>query len=771
MNSASDGLTLQPQSGQSRNRSYEAWILVSMFIVGAVLRAAKLNESFWLDELFTVQLSGTPLDDFIPELIRNHYRHLPLYYIFMRPILLFDVPEWVIRMPSLLFSVAKFPLFWLFARRVVRKETAYVALFLLVISPMDVWLAREARMYSMLQFFCLLGLYGIYTALQDGRRWQWFLFFVGTAFSIQLGYFGFLSVLAQSLFFMSVLISEAITHKSNLRPLLRSRAAPFCLCMAASLALFAPWTFLMYTWLRLELTTPGVVRANVSLGWDFVKLLMVKFGWGIGCGLWVSSLVLVIGAASSAVRERRLLWVGVLHFVSGVLPVFLMMKRSSAPVFMAKYIVFLLPLFILMVAEGFTFLTSILVRPIFGVFGLRGRPGFVIPVVAYGIAVIAFLPSLLGMFQDTRENWRGTCEFVARHKEPGDIIVVSPPYIERVLPYYGKGLPPLVTLAATDTAKLDEVCEQYSRVWYFSWRKPPALSNEMAKLGFVCIYDWYTQRFTLEIRDRAWDDSTRSAAALMWRQLAYNEIRYHPLMDSLLAQAYRGVGDEQRARFYFEQACTGLRRYTWTDPWIREDGSERVAYQYALAGVLDGMGQPDEARNAYLDILRLNPGNAGAVVHLADLAKRAQDRPEAIRRYEQFFEMAPDVINVYAAECLAALYQQEGDFERAFNTLKHLSVRLKETQSAPPKHWTDGAALLAANGQADRADTEFREIIDESPDYVYAYKRYAETLAQAGRQQEANELVRECLTRNPGNGEAQGLQAAYSKCAPTKVSP
>lgn len=69
-----------------------------------------------------------------------------------------------------------------------------------------------------------------------------------------------------------------------------------------------------------------------------------------------------------------------------------------------------------------------------------------------------------------------------------------------------------------------------------------------------------------------------------------------------------------------------------------------------------------------------------------------------------------------------------------------------------------GLALEYANaGQTDDAMREFQELLTRNPEYVPAYQMGAQTLAKAGRNDEARKMVEEgiaCATRT-GNQHAR----------------
>ena len=153
--------------------------MAAIFVAAILLRFAGLGaQSVWLDEAVSVRVAT-------PVLEPVDANHPPLYYIMLYYTMsALGRSEAAIRLPSALISVLNVGLLYLLGRRLVNREVALLAAALLALSPLDIWYAREARMYTAIAFVTLLMALGL-----AWRHWAGFaLFFIGLSAGLYLSY-------------------------------------------------------------------------------------------------------------------------------------------------------------------------------------------------------------------------------------------------------------------------------------------------------------------------------------------------------------------------------------------------------------------------------------------------------------------------------------------------------------------------------------------------------------------------------------------------------
>jgi len=143
---------------QSKNYYYVV-ALVAVLVFGTAIRLHNFGKfSFWTDELLHVIAAESILENGEPNVPMNGlYRRALLYTeITAGSFLLFGVNEFAARLPSLIFNVVLLVLSFFIVRRLFNIQTALIFVFILAFSPVEIQVAREARMYSLFQLLYFL---------------------------------------------------------------------------------------------------------------------------------------------------------------------------------------------------------------------------------------------------------------------------------------------------------------------------------------------------------------------------------------------------------------------------------------------------------------------------------------------------------------------------------------------------------------------------------------------------------------------------------------
>ena len=150
--------------------------LLVILLLAFALRVHRLgSQSLWYDEAVTAQVAAQG----ITELTRWTADDIqpPLYYYAVAGwTRLAGRSEWALRFPSVIFGTLTVPLMWslalrLFGRRRRGQMAALAAGLLAALSPLYVYYAQEARMYTLLTFLGLLAGYALLRAMADDRRY------------------------------------------------------------------------------------------------------------------------------------------------------------------------------------------------------------------------------------------------------------------------------------------------------------------------------------------------------------------------------------------------------------------------------------------------------------------------------------------------------------------------------------------------------------------------------------------------------------------------
>ena len=132
-------------------------MLAAAVIIAACLAAIRLDhEPLWLDETLTWYRAHLP----IPKLVEDSERrgHNPFYFLLMKVWLQFEDSGFWLRFFSVLCFASTVPVVYVIGRTMGNRRAGLYAVALVITAPFLIRYAREARMYTMLTFFCSLAL-------------------------------------------------------------------------------------------------------------------------------------------------------------------------------------------------------------------------------------------------------------------------------------------------------------------------------------------------------------------------------------------------------------------------------------------------------------------------------------------------------------------------------------------------------------------------------------------------------------------------------------
>lgn len=133
-----------------------------VFIVALVARFYQLGtKPFWLDEVFTVQRSSLTVPGVIANSLRHH--HIPSFFLLEHAMIALGAGSGTAALraiPALagaITAVLVFAIAW----KIGGRTGAVLAGLLMAFAPLQVGFSQEARSYTMMMAFILLGLYGL----------------------------------------------------------------------------------------------------------------------------------------------------------------------------------------------------------------------------------------------------------------------------------------------------------------------------------------------------------------------------------------------------------------------------------------------------------------------------------------------------------------------------------------------------------------------------------------------------------------------------------
>jgi mannosyltransferase len=140
------------------SRVFSTVTLACILVFAAYVRFAGLgDESFWMDEGYTMAYTGLPFTKMIAY-IATRDTHPPLYYILIKYWRILGDSEAFLRFPSAVFGIAAVGYMWSLVKEHWGTVSATAASLLLATSEIAIWFSQENRMYSLVLLLAVLSL-------------------------------------------------------------------------------------------------------------------------------------------------------------------------------------------------------------------------------------------------------------------------------------------------------------------------------------------------------------------------------------------------------------------------------------------------------------------------------------------------------------------------------------------------------------------------------------------------------------------------------------
>jgi mannosyltransferase len=416
------------------NRILPLGLLMAVCLLGFALRLYQLDaDSLWIDEISTatrVLLDPSSLLRALPSF--GVGVELPLIYLVARPfLLLFGDSEFILRMPAVLFGALSVPLAYKVGTLLWTRQEGLIAALLLSVNAYHVSYSQEARHYALLVFLALLSLVFLLKALRENRIGVWAGFALCTTLSLYTHYFAFLFVAAEVAFGAGVLLWDRMPLAARWRPVeltnsahgTRSLSRPvvrFSVTCALIALAYLPWLPALQALLASQTGSElaGASPASVNSSLNFLGEVVVAFTGAGGAALLLYTALAFVGLAAAGWQASALalLWMGIPFG-------FFALVGSEHPLH-PRYVLFVLPVFLLAVARGAASAARIFDRRMWaiksgGVAALGIMAGFA------SIYVLTSVAPLEEYYSGLKEDWRSAAHYLADNAHPGDLVLAD----------------------------------------------------------------------------------------------------------------------------------------------------------------------------------------------------------------------------------------------------------------------------------------------------------------------------------------------------------
>lgn len=417
----------------------EIQILTAITLLAAFLRIYQLGaESLWLDEATTYMVASNSFFQVLE--VTSNDVHPPLYYILVHFFLLLGNSEIILRLPSMIMGILSVPVLYFITARMFSLKEGLVSSFLLSVSMVHIYYSQEARMYSMLLFLSLCSMYFFYLATEDNKKVYWVLFSFFTVLTIYTHYFGFFIFPIEILFYLVTQLSFTGNGKSKL-PFAIKDVLNFKMFTASALAvgiLIIPRIQVFFE--QAASRVGGEVTWGIGPS-QLLPVLLSDFSTFSESPSVVFMLLFITGIIVTVLQKRRQslllsLWL--------VLPLLVSFYLAAVMPFQPRYLIFLLPAFLIFVSRGITIIPYLFIsdtgnseKKKKNETGNAELKRSIMIVVIVLVVFLGSIGSLIGYYTTVQKNdWRQVSSTLESATQQGDVIVALPVYMSKPMLYY-----------------------------------------------------------------------------------------------------------------------------------------------------------------------------------------------------------------------------------------------------------------------------------------------------------------------------------------------
>lgn len=181
---------------------YPAALILIMF-AGLIIRLLYLSKvgSYWFDEIASLIIARLDFPKIWEYLIMEN--NPPLSFLFLHFwIKLFGEGEKIVRISSLIFSIASIAATYFIGKEIFSKKTGLLAAFFMSLSFFQVFYSAEAKMYSLFQFLALCSIYFFWKVLNENKKINWIFYTASSLLLIYTHIFAWLILIFQNIFLL-----------------------------------------------------------------------------------------------------------------------------------------------------------------------------------------------------------------------------------------------------------------------------------------------------------------------------------------------------------------------------------------------------------------------------------------------------------------------------------------------------------------------------------------------------------------------------------------
>lgn len=399
---------------------------VPILTIGAFLRLFHLGtKGLWGDEIWTAEWSRPDILHIFTHLSRPP--DMPLMYAIVHISLLLGQSEFWVRLPLALFGILSIYFIYLVSQMMTRENTvALISSYMLAISPFHIWYSQEARYYSIWIALTLAASFYLLVALDEMTHIApWTAFAVIGVLSIYTHLLSFWIILGYLLFSIMILIHDIKTKRNFYTSRTKREVVLLATSFLGIICFSIPAIISVIHTLETGVSPMGQSLASFTLSPKIPVFLNKRFLWNfiiyLNGGKTLTYVLLplfALGAFSLWKRHRRALLLSITIFITPILTSFFI---NFVHFFNYRYFIFMLPFYLIIVAEGIVGIPRILnhfSRP-----SLNER--LLIIIAIFVVSALSVTPLKLLYSQGKVNDWRAIASYISSHAKPGAVVLTE----------------------------------------------------------------------------------------------------------------------------------------------------------------------------------------------------------------------------------------------------------------------------------------------------------------------------------------------------------
>lgn len=470
--------------------------LVIILLCAALLRIYGIDfKSLEADEIFTIGIAdpeNSLLEVLSIPLVNTPIAKPAFYFLLTHLFLVLEDDDFLLRFPSMSFGVLGVAATYAVGAALFGRKEGLVAALLLCISPLHIRYSQWSRFYTMLITFSLLSLHFLYRGMHTGDRESWVGFIGTTVLNLYTHLFAFLVLLSESMFFVLAWLYglgpprkaqrgvENRGHKQTPQRWIFANSRSV-LTLITSLAIVGIAYLPMAPHLLASLGGPKGLAEEAETpglepGLSFFRGLLAEWSAGSGPAILIFLALFVLGILVS-LRSRRMEAVLALVWMS--VPFVVLFAVPIQHRFYPRYLVFLLPIYLIVIAKGLTACGIGLAGMLERVYGEKGRYPWIGLAAGLAILGVLSLSFLYGYYGERTSDWKAAGTFSAEMISPGEVIIVRRPGNQIALSHYDERLEDVQIGVARPRNPLPSDLQYEKGVWFVG---KEGRKNEMSGL-------------------------------------------------------------------------------------------------------------------------------------------------------------------------------------------------------------------------------------------------------------------------------------------------